>query len=131
MKRFAFPCATIAMAAALAVPAFAQEVPSDVVGTVVLGNTTIVFVRGTAGLNLDELRAFDKVVSDDPSLARQLAKNPKLVANDSFSTEHPGLGEFLAKYPGGRDEIQENPGNFVTPVKGSTWTHTSLRDQDD
>ena len=56
------------MAAALAVPAFAQEVPSDVVGTVVLGNTTIVFVRGTAGLNLDELRAFDKVVSDDPSV---------------------------------------------------------------
>jgi hypothetical protein len=82
-------------------------------------------VRGTASLNLDELRAFDKVVSDDPALARQLAKNPKLVANDSFLTEHHALGEFLAECPGGRDEIKENPGNFVTPVKGSTWTHAS------
>jgi hypothetical protein len=125
MKRFAFPYAVIAIAVALAVPAFAQEVPSDVVGTVKLGNTTLVFVRGTAGLNLDELRAFDKVISDDPAVAKQLAKNPKLVANHSFLTEHPVLGEFLAKYPGGRDEIQENPGNFVTPVKGSTWTHAS------
>ncbi|MGH7779439.1 MAG: hypothetical protein ACREQR_06405 [Candidatus Binataceae bacterium] len=109
---------------ALAVPAFAQDSSSAVTtGVVRNGNTTIVFQRTNKGLNLDELKAFSKIAKDDPALAAKIARNPQIVANDSFVGKHPALQQFLTQYPSARDDIQNNPGNFVTPVNGSSFQH--------
>ena len=32
------------------------------------------------------------------------------------------LDQFLEQYPSAREDIQKNPGNFLVPVKGSTWS---------
>ncbi|MHB8383110.1 MAG: hypothetical protein ACYDC3_12330 [Candidatus Binataceae bacterium] len=109
---------------ALAMPASAQvSSPAVVTGEIKNENTTTVFERSNAGLNLDELKAFGKIASDDPALASKISRNPQIVASDSFVGKHPALQQFLTQYPGAREDIQRNPGNFLTPVNGSSFQH--------
>ena len=108
---------------ALAVPAFAQESAPAVTGVVQKGHTTIVFERSNDGLNMDELKAFGKIANDDPALASKIARHPQIVANDSFVGKHPAFQQFLTQYPNAREDIQNNPGNFVMPVNGSSFQH--------
>ncbi len=124
MKRFAFTFAIAGFAALVSIRVCAQEsTSSQVVGVVERGNTTIVFERSNAGLDLDRLSAFSQVASSDPTLARKLAKNPSLVRNEKFISEHLTLQQYLEKYPSAREDIVANPGNYLTPVNGSTWSH--------
>lgn len=124
MKRIYSLLTGAVIVGALAVPAFAQESPSGATtGVVQQGNTTIVFQRTNAGLNMDELKAFSKIANDDPALAAKISRNPQIVANDSFVGKHPALQQFLTQYPSAREDIQNNPGNFVTPVNGSSFQH--------
>jgi hypothetical protein len=125
MKRFASAFAVIAIAALVAVPAIAQEASTGVTGVVHEGNTTIVFERGNAGLHLDQLSAFNKVTAADPSLATALAKNPALVDDETFVAKHPALAQYLQQFPAARADLRENPGNYLTPVAGSTWKHAA------
>jgi hypothetical protein len=77
--------------------------------------------RGSANLNTDELRAFQNATSADASIAPQLAKNPNLIASESYVSQHAALQQFLGQYPKAREDIQTNPGNFLVPTRGSTW----------
>jgi len=121
----------LAIAGALAVPAFAQDSSPAVTGVVKRGNTTIVFEQSSAGLNMDELKAFSKIANDDPALAKKIARNPQIVASDSFVGKHPAFQQFLSQYPTAREDIQNNPGNFVTPVDGSAFQHAARGMKDD
>ncbi len=123
MKRLAEALGAISFVALISLPAFAQSSSPQVMGTVQRGNTTIVFERSNEDLNLDQLNAFSQVTSSDPALASKLARNPKLVNNEAFVTKHPALQQFLEKYPNARDDIAVNPGNYLTPVSGSSWSH--------
>lgn len=120
--------AAAAITAAVAIPALAQDSSNPTIvekhGNV---TTEIEFQpAGTKDLNLDMLRAFSQVKQDDPKLASALAKKPELVENDGFVTKHPALQAYLEKYPQARQQIEESPGNFLTPVNGSKWaTHTA------
>jgi hypothetical protein len=108
-----------AMAAAFASPAMAQQSKTI---TETHGNTTseIEFQpAGTNGLNLQRLRDFGSVKGSDPALAKELARKPSLVKDDGFVRKHPALQAFLEKYPDARDDIEENPGNYLTPVARS------------
>jgi hypothetical protein len=125
MKRFVPAFGALAIAALVAVPAMAQEASSGVTGVVQEGNTTLVFERGNAGLKLDQLSAFNKVTETDPSLASALAKKPSLVDDDAFVAKHPALAQYLQQFPGARADIRDNPGNYLTPVAGSTWRHAA------
>jgi hypothetical protein len=78
--------------------------------------------RGNANVDTGELRAFQNAKVADTSLAPQLARNPKLIASESYVDQHPELLHFLEQYPSAREDIQRNPGNFLVPVKGSTWS---------
>jgi hypothetical protein len=82
--------------------------------------------RGTANLNADKLRAFQNAKDADASHATELAKTPKLVANDSSVAQHPALQHFLEQYPTAREEIQANSGNFLTPTQGSNWNASTI-----
>jgi hypothetical protein len=125
MKRYMFAFATMILTGAVATSALAQENSSDVIATVEDGNTTIVFERGTQNLNLDELRAFDQVTRSDPDMAKMLARRPALITSDQFVGKYAGLQEFLGRYPDSRENFRENPGNYLTPVAGSAWTHAA------
>ena len=106
--------------------ALAQEQPSDqsnVTGTVVQGNTTIVFERGGQDLHLQELRDFSQIAQANPKMASEIARKPSSVNDDSFVAKYPALQQFLNQYPNAREDIASNPGDFVTPVNGSTFQH--------
>ena len=123
MKRLIVILASIAVPFSLSLPVFAQDSSKQVLGTVQQGNTTIEFQRSNAGLNLDQLNAFAQVSSSDPALASKLARNPALVNDAAFVSKHPALQQYLEKYPDARTDIVANPGNYLTPVNGSSWTH--------
>jgi hypothetical protein len=125
MKRFATAFAAFAIAAVMAAPAIAQNAPSEVTGELHQGNTTIVFERGSVGPQLDQMSAFSKLVANDPKLAKTLARNPALIDKDSFVSKHPALAQFLQQFPDARDDISANPGNYLTPVPGSTWNRAA------
>lgn len=125
MKRLAGAFAALALAAFFAAPAMAQNSSSKVTGVVHDGNTTIVFKRGKVHRNIDQMNAFSKVTSNDPKLAKELAKNPKLVEKHSYVSKHPALAQFLQQYPDARVDIVANPGNYLTPVSGSTWNRAA------
>ena len=129
MKAFIYAmCATTIIAALTYFPALAQE--STVLGVVQNGNRTITFERSNAGLNLDQLSAFGQVTANDPALARKLARNPSLVNDDGFVNQHPALQQYFEHFPNAREEIVANPGNYLVPVNGSSWTHAPAGTQD-
>lgn len=72
-------------------------------------------------INVQMLRDFGNVKQSDSKVATDIARNPEVVKDASYVATHPALQAFLEKYPNARDEIAENPGNFVTPVAGSKW----------
>ena len=116
-------CATATMVALLAFPAFAQESSSgNVLGVVQNGNRTIIFERSNANLNLDQLSAFGQLTASDPALANKLARNPSLVNDEGFVSRHPALQQYFEKFPNAREDITANPGNYLTPVAGSSWS---------
>ncbi len=158
MKRLGTVLPALLIAASMSVPAFAQgtvvqqesttvtthessttaqpqqvapmTVGSAVTGVVQNGNRTIIFERSNTDLDMAQLRAFSRVANDDPAVAAKIARNPQIVADNSYVSRHPALQQFLDQYPNAREDIQRNPGNYVTPVAGSSFQHAlpGLRD---
>jgi hypothetical protein len=127
MRRILSLFAAATIAAAFAMPALAQEAGKTIVEKHGNVTTEIQFEpAGTRDLNLEMLRSFSQVKQDDPKLATELARRPELVENDGFVAKHAALQAFLEKYPQARQQIEDSPGNFLTPVNGSRWaTHTA------
>ena len=119
-------CATAIIVALSSLPAFAQESSGgNVLGVVQNGNRTIIFERGNANLNLDQLSAFGQLTASDSALANKLARNPSLVNDEGFVSRHPALQQYFEKFPNAREDIAANPGNYLTPVNGSSWSRAS------
>jgi hypothetical protein len=124
MKRFVYSICATTIAALVSFPALAQDSSTaKVMGVVQNGNRTIIFERSNVDLNLDQLSAFGQVTASDPALADQLARNPSLVNDEGFVNRHPTLQQYFKKYPNAREDITANPGNYLTPVNGSSWSH--------
>jgi hypothetical protein len=132
MKAFVYAmCAPTIVAALMSFSALAQESSSStVLGTVQNGNRTIIFERSNVGLNLDKLSAFGQLTASDPALARKLARNPSLVNDEGFVNQHLGLQQYFEKFPDAREDIVAHPGNFLTPVSGSSWSRAPAGRQD-
>ena len=132
MKAFVYAtCATAIIVALLSFPASAQESSSGkVLGVVQNGIRTIIFERSNANLNLDQLSAFGQLTASDPALANRLARNPSLVNDEGFVSRHPALQQYFEKYPNAREDIAANPGNYLTPVNGSSWSRAPAGMQD-
>ncbi|HXW83539.1 MAG TPA: hypothetical protein VEJ86_03980 [Candidatus Binataceae bacterium] len=92
-------------------------------GTVVRGDKTIVFERGNADLHLQELRDFSQIAQANPEMASAIARKPSRVSDANFVAKYPALQQFLNQYPDAREQIASNPGDFVTPVNGSSFQH--------
>ncbi len=121
MKSIKFTLVAVLVAGGLAAPALAEDTGIYHSKNSRDEQVTIVTDRGESKLNLKQLRDFARVTNADPSVARALSKNPALVDNASFVAGHPALAQFLTEYPGAREEIRANPGNFVEPTTASAW----------
>ena len=107
-----------------ALPAIAQEgAPSatiqpergaEVLGTVVRGNTTIIFqAAGPHGLDLNMLRTWSQFAGEHPKIETALAYKPSLMNDPGYLTKHPELATFFQTHPDIKNAIEENPGNFA------------------
>ena len=111
-----------------ATPAFAQQSTTLTETTVttrvpVRVDSEIDFMPASSAndLNTRMLRDFEIVKNQDPAVATEIARNPSRAGDQAWVMRHPALQAFIDKYPNARAELQDNPGNFVTPVNGSTW----------
>lgn len=52
-----------------------------------------------------ELKTFEKFLTDNPSIAADLHKDPSLVDNPDYLAKHPEFQQFLKGHPGLREEI--------------------------
>ena len=79
-----------------------------------------------APITRGEVARFDNGYLDEhPEVARQLARDPRLVDNPQFLATHPGLDEYFAKHPGVRAGIQQHPDRFMT----DEWRHERWEDR--
>src|SRR5215471_3357652 len=60
-----------------------------------------------------ELANFDNFMDQHPEIAEQLRKNPSLVNDKEFVTNHTALRDYLNDNPRVREEIRENPNVFM------------------
>ncbi|MBV8054523.1 MAG: hypothetical protein JO071_04700 [Deltaproteobacteria bacterium] len=89
-----------------------EETSSDTV--IHRGNTNIFFENaGTSGLASVRYQAFDQFASEHPRIAEALARNPRLIENESYIKSHPALADFLRTHYDVSSDFAENPGNYV------------------
>jgi len=94
-------------------PAMAQEEMSSA-AVIHRANSDIVFENaGTNGLPSAQYQAFDRFAAEHPEIVKALARNPRLIDNDSFATSHPALADFLRTHPDVASDFAKNPGNYV------------------
>lgn len=64
-------------------------------------------------INRRELNNFDEYLDNHPGVHRQLTKDPSLINNPQYLSQHPHLQNFLNNHPGVREESGENPAQFM------------------
>jgi hypothetical protein len=63
--------------------------------------------------NREELANFDRFLDINREIADQLRKDPSLVDNREFVTNHPALQTYLQDHPAVREAIRQNPDPFM------------------
>ena len=86
-------------------------------------------------INRHELESFDGFLDANPEVARELIKNPSLIDDQSFVNKHQNLARYLQNHPGVRQEIRENPQDFMQREQrfrnsGEDINNTELRNFD-
>jgi hypothetical protein len=109
--------AAVVLVFAVSLPARAAqpELPvSEILRTVVVGNTTIIFATAKLGdAEVSRLRTWDEFAGKHTQLARQLGNSPSLLTDGSFLKQEPEFAGFLSAHRELRKAMLENPGNFV------------------
>jgi len=76
------------------------ERSTGVLGTVVRGNTTIIFESaGTHGIDLNGLLKSDQFAEEHPKIATALAYRPSLINDSGYLKKHPELATFFQQHP--------------------------------
>ena len=61
----------------------------------------------------EQLANFDRFLDSHREIADQLRKDPSLVDNREFVTNHPALQTYLQDHPAVREAIRQNPDSFM------------------
>ncbi len=64
-------------------------------------------------ISRQELARFDQFLDTHRETAEQLRKNPSLVDNEEFVTNHPALQSYLREHPELRSQLKQNPNAFM------------------
>jgi hypothetical protein len=101
--------------------AIAQDRPADAaqssqirpLGTVVNGNTTIIFEPADeSDIDVAQLRTWSEFASEHAQIAHAIAHKPSVLRDPSFLNRHPELVNFFQEHPDIQEAMLENPGNF-------------------
>ena len=65
-----------------------------------------------------ELAAFDKFLDQNPSIEKDIHKDPSLLTNATYLANHPALQSFLAANPDIQQEVTEHPRAFMDAENG-------------
>ena len=60
-----------------------------------------------------EITKFDVFLDNHREIAEQIRKNPSLVNDKEFEKNHPALQTYLQDNPNAREELKEDPNNFM------------------
>lgn len=60
-----------------------------------------------------EIADMDRFLDSHPEIAEQLRKDPSLIDNREWVTNHPALQEYLQNHPKVSEEFKENPNAFM------------------
>jgi hypothetical protein len=63
--------------------------------------------------NREELANFDRFLDSHREIAEQVRKNPSLVDDREFVTNHPALQTYLQEHPAVREQLRQNPNAFM------------------
>ena len=63
--------------------------------------------------NRGAMASMDRFLDGHPEIAEQVRKDPSLLTNEQFVKQHPALQTYLQQHPQVRDEIAQNPNNFM------------------
>ena len=63
--------------------------------------------------NRGEMASMDSFLDGHPEIAEQVRKDPSLLTNEKFVKQHPALQSYLQQNPQVRQEISQNPNNFM------------------
>ena len=63
--------------------------------------------------NREELANFDRFLDSHREIAEQVRKNPALVDDREFVTNHPALETYLRDHPAVREQLRQNPNAFM------------------
>src|SRR5580700_8882429 len=66
--------------------------------------------------NREELANFDRFLDSHREIAEQVRKNPSLVDDREFVTNHPALQTYLQDHPAVRVQLRQNPNPFMQRV---------------
>jgi hypothetical protein len=104
MKRAFCSLAAITLISAMAGPTMAQS-----------GNGITHGGYPGSGLpNAGQVERFDNGYLDEhPQVAGQLSRDPRLVDNQQFLANHPGLVSYLSHHPELRTELEQHPDRFM------------------
>jgi hypothetical protein len=85
-----------------------------VLGTVVEGNTTIVFeAANESDIQMGQLKTWSEFAREHPEIAREVTRRPILTQRPRYLKKHPDLKKFFVEHPDIQKAMTENPGNFV------------------
>jgi hypothetical protein len=64
-------------------------------------------------ITTQELSNFDKFLDGHPEIAEQVRRNPSLLDDREYVSNHPELQAYLQDHPRVREEVKENPRAFM------------------
>jgi hypothetical protein len=117
-------CATVGCALAQTTPSSSpagnrieppdQSSGGNVLGSVVQGNTTIVFdAANPSDVNMQQLQTWDEFAASHPRIANALAYRPSLMNDPAYLSKHPDLNTFFQAHPEVREAMAKDPGDFA------------------
>ena len=65
-----------------------------------------------------QLQVFNEFLEQHPGIAQDLKKNPNLVNDQHYLSQHSELNEFLARHSDLKDRLQDNPTLFMQQESG-------------
>jgi hypothetical protein len=130
MRKFVYAFAAGALAAAMAVPVFAQTNPNaddsqpTQMAAAKSGNAIIEAGGASdADLNVARYKAWDEFQSSHPEVARELKHNPRLTRSPEFLNKHPELKQLFESNAGMQEDMIHNPGNYMARMSWAGHHH--------
>ena len=121
---------------------FARSFSFSLISTMVLGLGSLVASAQTAtpapppaagdqppaslsekGDKANSYQQFEHFLRTDPQAAEQIKKNPQLLNDPNFLSQHPGLDKYMKTHPNMAEEAKADPGKLMQQTHQAAKKH--------